>query len=177
MKTPTTFLTLTTKINNPVHGEFQCSAILQTSARPCGKTAAQNSMIPITPLLQQPILMQRSLTAMPTPKIFLPPTASCSIALSRRSSTPNALLKPHYFTAYAAHITAFFQSALNGSILYVTSLTCQFPTLHPLTLTFMFHKLHSQIPRRSCPCQNGPGPGRVNSLISNEVWRTIDFHQ
>ena len=36
----------------------------------CGKPAARNSMIPITPLLQQSILMQRSLIAMPTPEIF-----------------------------------------------------------------------------------------------------------
>jgi hypothetical protein len=46
------------------------------------------------------------------------------------------------------------KSASKGSILSATSLTRQFPLLHPLILTFVFHKLYTQIPRRSCACQN-----------------------
>jgi hypothetical protein len=56
---------------------------------------------------------------------------------SRRSA------KTTFLCGIAAHIAAFFQSASNGSILYATSLTRHFPTLHPLTLTFVFHNLHS----------------------------------
>ena len=98
--------------------------------------------------------------------------------LNRPISNSNALPKSNCFAAYAAHIVALLKSASNGSILSATSLTRQFPPLHPLILTFVFHKLYSQILRRSCACQNGPGPaGRVNSLISNEVRRAIDFHQ
>ena len=52
-------------------------------------------------------------------------------------------VKPNFFAAYAAHIAAFLQSASNGSILYATSLTRQFPPLHLLILTFVFDKLHS----------------------------------
>ena len=62
-------------------------------------TAARNSMIPPTPLLQHPILMRISLIAMQTLKTFSPLTASYSIALSRKSSDPNALTKPNFFTA------------------------------------------------------------------------------
>jgi hypothetical protein len=46
-------------------------------------------MIPITPLLQQPILMQRSLIVMPTPQDII----AGSINLSRKASNPDALLK------------------------------------------------------------------------------------
>ena len=53
--------------------------------------------------------------------------------------------------------------------------TDQFLLPVSLILTFVNHKLYSKTPRRSCACQNGPGPGRVNSLISNEVWRSIEF--
>ena len=45
-----------------------------------------------------------------------------------------------------------------------------------LLLRERYHMPHI-LPRRSCACQNGPGPGRVNSFISNEVRRAIDFHQ
>ena len=48
-----------------------------------------------------------------------------------------------FFAAYAAHIAASLKSASKGSILYAASLTRQFPPLHPLILTFVFHKLHS----------------------------------
>ena len=48
---------------------------------------------------------------------------------------------------YAAPIVAFFQSASIGSILYAISSTHQFPLLHSLILTLVFHKLYSQIPR------------------------------
>jgi hypothetical protein len=76
-------------------------------------------------------------------KTLSPLTTSYSIALSRRSSNPNARTKPNFLAAYAAHIVAFLQSALNGSILYATSLTRQFPLLHALILSFVFHKLYS----------------------------------
>jgi len=56
---------------------------------------------------------------------------------SRRSA------KPHFFAAYAALIAASLKSASKGSILSTTSLTRQFPPLHPLILTFVFYKLHS----------------------------------
>jgi hypothetical protein len=82
------------------------STSLEISVRPCGKPAARNSMIPITPLLQQPISMQKSLFAMLTPKIFSLPTASCSISLSRKSSNPDALLKQNFFAASAVLIAA-----------------------------------------------------------------------
>ena len=44
----TRFLSITTKIHKPVHGWFRRSPILESLGKPCGKTAAQNSMIPVT---------------------------------------------------------------------------------------------------------------------------------
>ena len=82
-------------------------------------------------------------TSMQTLKTFLPLTASYSIALSQRSSNPNELTEPNLFAAYAAPIVAFLQSASIGSILYAISSTHQFPLLHSLILTFVFHKLYS----------------------------------
>ena len=62
----------------------------------------------------------------------------------------------------------------NGSYAYLSWLVA---TCHSFRL--VVHALMSLIliiiPRQSCACQNGPDPGRVNSLISNEVWRTIEF--
>jgi hypothetical protein len=60
---------------------------------------------------------------MQTLKTFSPLIASYSIALSRRSSNPNALTKPNFFAAYAAPIVVFLQSASIGSILYAISST------------------------------------------------------
>ena len=51
--------------------------------------------------------------------------------------------KPDFFAVYAAPIVAFLQSASIGSILYAISSTRQFPLLHSLILTFVFHKLYS----------------------------------
>ena len=66
--------------------------------------------------------------------------------------------------AYAAPINAFLQIASIGGIPYAISSTYQFPLPHSLILTFVLHKLYSNIPHRSCAFQNGPGPGRVSSL-------------
>jgi hypothetical protein len=74
------------------------------------------------------------------PKIFSLPTASCSISLSRKSSNPDAQLKPNFFAAFAVLIAASLKSASKGSILSATSLNRQFPLLHPLILIFVFHK-------------------------------------
>ena len=132
-------------------------------------------MIPIAPPLQHPILMRIFPTAMPTLKTSSPLTASYSIAPSRRSSNSNERTKQNGSAAYAAPINAFLQSASIGSVRYTISSTHQFPLPHSLILTFVFHKLYSNIPHQSCACQNRPGPGRVNSLISNNIRRPIKF--
>jgi hypothetical protein len=139
------------EVPNPYNKTPQSSAwVLSTltnfgtfSKAICGKTAARNYMTPITPPLQHPILMRILPTAIQTLKTFSPLTASYSIALSRRSSNPNALTKPNFFAVYAAPIVTFSQSDSNGSILYAISSTRQFPLLHSLILTFVFHKLYS----------------------------------
>ena len=159
----------------PTRGWFRRSPSLERSVRPCGPTATRNYTTPLTPPLQHPILMRILPTTMLTLKTFSQLTTSYSTALSRRSFDLNERTKQDGSAAHAAPIDASLQSASIGSIPYAISPTHQFPLPYSLILTFVHHKLYSKIPRRSCACQNGPGPGRVNSLISNEVWRSIEF--
>jgi hypothetical protein len=69
----------------------------------CGKPAARNSIIPITPLLKQPISMQISLiaTCQPPRYCYRPPQLLHNRPISRKSLNPDALLKPHISSSRA----------------------------------------------------------------------------